>query len=359
MIYFTADMHLGHRAIITMQNRPFESVEEMDRVLIQNYNSVVNRDDTVYILGDICHHMKVEEADGIIKKLTGKKYLIKGNHDKNYDPRLFMDMQDFMKISVDGNHYALMHYPMMSWPKKNSGGYQLHGHIHSRMDYNESNRAEGIRRYDVGVDANNFFPVSVKQIEKLFEDTKPVVMTRQINTFDGTPRKIRCIEKTHVFIGDGHFITEEELEVGKEYTFVPHGGRHDGLFIHILEHPKSFGYPAYLFEELVPYDEQIGIKATWENLEKSLEKAEQDIREGRVYSDEEVRKHIEEGVEEMRKERNPERIPGYIDLLTKAWDKHPDMRLGQLIQYSLGETDLWDIKDKKIFEALRQLDRSI
>ncbi len=50
MIYFTADMHFGHRAIITMQNRPFESVEEMDKVLLQNYNAVVQKDDTVYIL---------------------------------------------------------------------------------------------------------------------------------------------------------------------------------------------------------------------------------------------------------------------------------------------------------------------
>ncbi|ETP70865.1 hypothetical protein UYO_3197, partial [Lachnospiraceae bacterium JC7] len=110
--------------------------------------------------------------DSLIKKLNGKKYLIKGNHDKNYDPRLFTDIQDFLKISVDGNHFSLMHYPMLSWPKKGSGGYQLHGHIHARMDYNEANRSEGQRRYDVGVDANNFFPVSSKQIVEFFEECR-------------------------------------------------------------------------------------------------------------------------------------------------------------------------------------------
>jgi len=168
MVYFTADMHFGHRAIINMQSRPFESVEEMNRVLLQNFNSVVHKDDTVYILGDICHHMKIEDADELIRKMHGKKYLIIGNHDKKYDPRLFEDIRDFMKVSVDGCNFALMHYPMLSWPKKSSGGYQLHGHIHARMEYNEANRAEGIRRYDVGVDANNFFPVSVKQIKDFF-----------------------------------------------------------------------------------------------------------------------------------------------------------------------------------------------
>jgi calcineurin-like phosphoesterase family protein len=112
--------------------------------------------------------MKIEDANNLIRKLNGKKYLIVGNHDKKYDPRLFEDIKDFMKISVEGRNFALMHYPMLSWPKKSSGGYQLHGHIHARMEYNEKNRAEGIRRYDVGVDANNFFPVSVKQIIDFF-----------------------------------------------------------------------------------------------------------------------------------------------------------------------------------------------
>ena len=40
-----------------------ESVEEMNRVLLQNFNSVIHKNDTVYILGDICHHMKIEDAD--------------------------------------------------------------------------------------------------------------------------------------------------------------------------------------------------------------------------------------------------------------------------------------------------------
>ena len=100
MVYFTADMHFGHRAIINMQSRPFESVEEMNRVLLQNFNSVVHKDDTVYILGDICHHMKIEDADELIRKMNGKKYLIIGNHDKKYDPRLFEDIRDFMKVSL-------------------------------------------------------------------------------------------------------------------------------------------------------------------------------------------------------------------------------------------------------------------
>ena len=169
MIYFTSDLHLGHRGIITMRNRPFADVDEMNRALIANYNAVVHKDDTVYILGDVAHHMPVEDVNKIIKKLNGKKTLIKGNHDKKYDSSLFEEIRDFKTISVNGHYFALMHYPMLEWPKSHHGSYMLHGHIHSDEAYNLQNLEEGILRYDVGVDANQYCPVSVNQILQFFE----------------------------------------------------------------------------------------------------------------------------------------------------------------------------------------------
>lgn len=165
MIYFTSDLHLGHEAVIRMQNRPFVNADEMNRVLIDNYNSVVHKDDTVYLLGDICFRIGVEKANELIASLKGKKYLIRGNHDKKYDESLFEDIRDFMTISVNGLHISLMHYPMLSWPRSHYGSIMLHGHIHSDVSYNISNREAGIKRYDVGVDANDYMPVSIKQIE--------------------------------------------------------------------------------------------------------------------------------------------------------------------------------------------------
>lgn len=169
MIYFTSDLHLGHRGIITMRNRPFADVDEMNRTLLRNYNAIVQKSDTVYILGDICHHMTVEEANRWIARMNGKKYLLIGNHDKKYDPSLFEEMKDFMTVSLNGIYFSLMHYPMLSWPKKNSGSIHVHGHIHSDESYNNRNREEQIFRYDAGVDANRFMPVSLQQVIQFFK----------------------------------------------------------------------------------------------------------------------------------------------------------------------------------------------
>lgn len=161
-------MHLGHRAVINMQNRPYENVEEMNDALITNYNKRVHNDDTVYILGDLVFRVPVLDANELIKKLKGKKILIKGNHDKNYDSSLFVEMLDFKELSLNGKSFSLMHYPMLSWPKSRYGSIMLHGHCHNTFTYNIDNREEGILRYDVGVDANNYYPVSIDEILKFF-----------------------------------------------------------------------------------------------------------------------------------------------------------------------------------------------
>lgn len=58
---------------------------------------------------------------------------------------------------------------MLSWPKSYHGSFMLHGHIHSDGLYNLSNLEAGIKRYDVGVDANGYYPVSLNQIENFFK----------------------------------------------------------------------------------------------------------------------------------------------------------------------------------------------
>ena len=106
---------------------------------------------------------------GIKGEQYGRKILIKGNHDKKYDSNLFDEIRDFKTVSLNGQSFSLMHYPMLSWPKSHHGSYMLHGHIHSDESYNLQNREEGILRYDVGVDANQYCPVSVNQILQFFD----------------------------------------------------------------------------------------------------------------------------------------------------------------------------------------------
>ena len=55
MIYYTSDLHLGHANIIKLCKRPFSDVDEMNAVLISNWNNRVTNGDTVYISGDLMY----------------------------------------------------------------------------------------------------------------------------------------------------------------------------------------------------------------------------------------------------------------------------------------------------------------
>lgn len=53
MIFYTSDLHFCHSNIIKLCNRPFNNVDEMNSVLVSKWNERVNKNDIVYILGDI------------------------------------------------------------------------------------------------------------------------------------------------------------------------------------------------------------------------------------------------------------------------------------------------------------------
>lgn len=170
MIFFTSDLHLGHENILRFMDRPFSSVEEMDEVLIDNYDSMVTDKDTVYILGDLSFRADMALMNKKFARLRGKKHLIIGNHDKysRYNTNLFREMCDYKLIIHERQRIAMMHYPLLEWNFQRYGSLMLHGHIHSDGAYNEENRKNGILRYDVGVDANRYYPVSLEQIKDFF-----------------------------------------------------------------------------------------------------------------------------------------------------------------------------------------------
>ena len=66
MIYFTADTHFCHSNIISICERPFMNIIEMNNCLIDNWNSIVTNHDEIYILGDFLYKGTAMEANGIL-----------------------------------------------------------------------------------------------------------------------------------------------------------------------------------------------------------------------------------------------------------------------------------------------------
>lgn len=161
MIWFTADLHFNHKNIIKYCNRPFNSVEEMNKTLIDNWNKRVSRDDLVYVLGDFCFG----NSDYYLKQLNGSKILIFGNHDDTNirkNKGLFRAVYDILKIKERGKTIMLCHYAMRVWAKSHFNSYHLYGHSHGTLP------PVG-KSLDVGVDCHSYSPISIDQVINLLE----------------------------------------------------------------------------------------------------------------------------------------------------------------------------------------------
>lgn len=167
MIYFTADTHFGHENVIRFCGRPFASAAEMDEALIENWNSRVHGNDTVYVLGDMFFHS--QNAESILRRLKGKKRLLVGNHDGSWMTKLdaaqyFVSIDHLAEIT-DGQHaLTLCHYPLLTW-KHARRSYMIHGHIHNdtTMDFWPLLAARD-RVLNAGADINHYRPVTLEEL---------------------------------------------------------------------------------------------------------------------------------------------------------------------------------------------------
>ena len=186
-IWFVSDTHGFHQNILKYCNRPFGSVEEMNEAIVANWNSVVKPDDHVYHLGDFCFG-NVEKWNWFLEpgKLNGHIHLILGNHDPE---RVFREgtlIERFDSIEyehiliIEGWTVILNHFPFMSFSNNlDHKVIGLSGHTHvgqlssSVESYDALNAMYKPNQYDVGVDNNNYKPVSWEEVKAIIEARRP------------------------------------------------------------------------------------------------------------------------------------------------------------------------------------------
>lgn len=169
MIYFTADLHIGHDKDFIWEERGFSSVEEHDREILKRWNEVVKPEDTVYILGDLALGQDENEWDNIFYDLNGNIFFIQGNHDTNrrisiYQARYIMNYLGVACFRKYGKKdFYLSHFPTLV---SNEGDkkflWNLSGHTHSKNKFEYGQ----YHVYNVAVDAHNCYPVSIEEIIK-------------------------------------------------------------------------------------------------------------------------------------------------------------------------------------------------
>jgi calcineurin-like phosphoesterase family protein len=178
-IWFISDTHFSHHSILTFTGKDgltirngFDSVEEMDEKIIDNWNKVVTPQHKIYHLGDVVFG-GVKNLHRIMPRLLGKKRLIVGNHD-NYKmseyEKYFQKIYSWRSFGEFAKPFVACHYPLhynaFNYRRGNPSNC-VHGHIHEKLVTLEGEALKlGIKYANVCVEHRNYGPVHIEDLMK-------------------------------------------------------------------------------------------------------------------------------------------------------------------------------------------------
>ena len=190
-IFFISDTHFGHANMCSFLNwdgtktRNFDTFEEADETMVQNWNNTVTNEDVVYVLGDIAYSCKKEYADSILVRLKGQKKLIAGNHDL-WSTQWYLKHFKYVRGCMHLDNFYLSHTPIHPDSK---GRFKLNicGHIHGQKVMRRSLKDANILEpdpfyYNVSVDLNyRYTPISYEEIKQYYQDCLDKGLLKSIN----------------------------------------------------------------------------------------------------------------------------------------------------------------------------------
>jgi calcineurin-like phosphoesterase family protein len=140
----------------------------MDKTMIYLWNSRVQKDDDVYIVGDFCYRSGYS-PDWYLKQLKGHKHLIIGNHDKVTveceNAAKYLENVDKLTHVQDGDrHIVLCHYPLAEWYKSRHGSTLIYGHIHNSTNETYEFMRTRQNAFNAGACLNNYTPASMREL---------------------------------------------------------------------------------------------------------------------------------------------------------------------------------------------------
>lgn len=158
-IYISSDTHFGHDKMIELCGRPIG----FENLIVKGFK-VLQPDDLLIHLGDICIGKDAERHEQYIQPIKCKKILCKGNHDQKSNSWYLSHGWDFVCDSFAdvyfGKRIVFSHIP-----QRYMGQFDIniHGHFHN-SDFREQELAHLVSRYHklLAIENTNYKLVNLK-----------------------------------------------------------------------------------------------------------------------------------------------------------------------------------------------------
>lgn len=150
-VYFAGDLHFGHIGITKF--RPVYHEAEHRETIIENFNSVLGKRDSLWLMGDIA--FSDEMIDQVARITCAYKFLVLGNHDCKNIARWMTVVDNIYGITKQKGMW-LSHAPIH--PEELRGKINVHGHVHYAT-------LDDPRYFNVSLENIGYKPISLKEIK--------------------------------------------------------------------------------------------------------------------------------------------------------------------------------------------------
>lgn len=146
--YLFSDPHFHHEKCAI--RRGFSSAEEMNELIVKNWNNTISKHDCVFLLGDITMEKKQYE---ILSRLKGVINVVLGNHDQRQHVQELLKHVNSVSGIIDYKKKTILtHCPIHPSQLEFRYKYNIHGHVHT-------NSIDDARYINVCAEMINYTPV--------------------------------------------------------------------------------------------------------------------------------------------------------------------------------------------------------
>lgn len=209
MRYYIADLHFFHGALNEkMDRRGFAGVEEMNEYMLRKWNSKVQKNDEVVIIGDLSWG-SAGQTNELLRQLNGRLYLITGNHDhfvngRGVELQRFVWIKPYEELSDNRRKVVLCHYPIMCYNGQyrldkhgNPKTYMLYGHVHDTRDQRLLEQFQEITRNTIFINIQGEkqrIPCNMINCFCMYSDYEPLTLDEWIE--NDAKRKGACLPES-------------------------------------------------------------------------------------------------------------------------------------------------------------------
>lgn len=168
-MYFISDLHLWHDRGFIYKPRGFESIEDMNKTILENWHNTIKEDDEVYLLGDVALGTDYDLISETVGSLPGKLHIMIGNHDTDKKIEIYRSLPNVVEVvyativKIGKYSFYLSHYQTktasLETPPEHAL-YNIHGHIHTKDKFFQDNPYF----YNVSCDSQNCMPIKAEDM---------------------------------------------------------------------------------------------------------------------------------------------------------------------------------------------------